>query len=102
MRSVPSALLIARRSQSDSRRWKILTLRPLQPSDVQTIVAAFAAIGWNKTPANQYERYLEEQDLGERAVLVAFWHEEFAGYLTICWQSSYPPFMDEGIPEIVT
>ena len=77
-----------------------LTLRPLRRGDVQTIVSAFAAIGWNK-PASQYERYLEEQTRGERAVIVAFWREEFTGYLTICWQSSYPPFLDEGIPEIV-
>ena len=32
---------------------------------------------------------------------VAFIEERFAGYLTICWTSSYEPFRKEKIPEIV-
>lgn len=77
-----------------------LTIRLLRPGDVETVAEAFAAIGWNR-PASQYARYLEEQERGARVVLIAFWRREFAGYLTILWQSSYPPFMVEGIPEIV-
>lgn len=77
-----------------------LIIRLLQSDDIRTIADAFAAIGWDK-PATQYERYLAEQQRGERVVLVAFQHGTFAGYLTIVWQSGYPPFRDAGIPEIV-
>lgn len=77
-----------------------LSIRPLAPTDIQPIVSAFAEIGWNK-PASQYERYLAEQRRGERLVLVALADDRFAGYLTIVWQSGYPPFRAADIPEIV-
>ena len=77
-----------------------LVIRLLEAGDVQPIAAAFTAIGWNK-PASQYERYLAEQQRGEREVLVAFLYEVIAGYLTIAWQSGYAPFRDANIPEIV-
>lgn len=77
-----------------------LIVRLLRAEDVQPIVDAFVAIGWNK-PASQYERYLAEQHRGERVVLVAFLDEVFAGYLTIAWRSGYLPFQEAGIPEIV-
>jgi len=34
-------------------------------------------------------------------MLVAFLKSKFAGYLTIIWKSTYPPFKKGGIPEIV-
>jgi ribosomal protein S18 acetylase RimI-like enzyme len=72
----------------------------LQKSDIQPIAAAFAQLGWDK-PASQYERYLKEQQTGERLVLVASDGGIFAGYLTILWESPYPFFWQAGIPEIV-
>ncbi|HSL44035.1 MAG TPA: GNAT family N-acetyltransferase [Anaerolineales bacterium] len=75
-------------------------IRLLEIQDTPEIAAAFQQLGWNK-PASQYERYLVEQELGTRNVYVAFVEERFAGYLTICWSSSYEPFQSEGIPEIV-
>ncbi len=77
-----------------------LQLAPLQAADIAEIAAAFASLGWNK-PASQYERYLHEQAQGERAVIVARLAGAFAGYLTIIWASTYPPFRAAGIPEIV-
>jgi GNAT superfamily N-acetyltransferase len=77
-----------------------MKVRLLEADDVQPIASAFAAIGWNK-PASQYERYLAEQQRGERVVLVAFLHGAFAGYLTIAWQAGYAPFREAGIPEIM-
>ena len=61
---------------------------------------AFAEIGWKK-PVSQYEHYLEEQEQGERVVLVASVEDGFAGYVTILWDSPYPFFWKAGIPEIV-
>ena len=77
-----------------------LTIRPLQGRDIPGIVAAVAALGWHE-PAAQYERYLAEQERGERVVLVALVAGTFVGYLTIVWRSSYDPFQADGIPEIV-
>ncbi len=84
----------------------MLTIRPLEPADIAPIAAAFAALGWDK-PASQYEKYLSEQEAGQRVVLVA--HSgvqnlpilDFAGYVTICWQSHYSPFREQNIPEIM-
>ena len=75
-------------------------IRVLQLRDIPGIVAAFTALGWHK-PATQYERYLAEQERGERVALVALVDGTFAGYLTIVWRSGYQPFRTAGIPEIV-
>ncbi len=77
-----------------------MKIQPLTNELIQPIAAAFEKIGWDK-PAEQYERYLREQDAGERDVLVATVGGEFSGYLTIMWQSPYPHFWQAGIPEIV-
>ena len=77
-----------------------LHIRLLQLEDIQPIASTFHVLGWNK-PASQYERYLEQQKLGVRNVYVAFVDSQFAGYLTVCWESSYEPFFVRSIPEIV-
>ena len=76
------------------------SIRPLEINDIPEIAKAFKELGWNK-PASQYERYLAQQELGVRHVYVAFADGQFAGYLTICWESSYKPFLVHSIPEIV-
>jgi GNAT superfamily N-acetyltransferase len=75
-------------------------IRLLERNDIPEIAAAFRELEWNK-PASQYERYLGQQELGVRHVYVAFVDGQFAGYLTICWESSYKPFLVHSIPEIV-
>ena len=74
-------------------------IRRLERKDIPEIAHAFQEIGWNK-PASQYERYLAQQELDVRDVYVAFVDGKFAGYLTICWESSYQPFFVKSIPEI--
>jgi GNAT superfamily N-acetyltransferase len=80
------------------------TARPnihlLESADIPQIAEAIEKLGWNK-PASQYERYLADQIFDARAVYVAFVEGEFAGYLTICWTSTYPSFRSAKIPEIV-
>lgn len=84
----------------------VCQIRLLESTDIAPIAAAFAQLGWDK-PASQYEKYLSEQEAGQRVALVA--HAgvqnppilEFAGYVTVCWQSHYPPFHEQDIPEIV-
>jgi GNAT superfamily N-acetyltransferase len=70
----------------------------MEAADAAAIASAFESIGWNK-PLAQYLRYFEEQQRGQRLVLVALVHGVFAGYLTIQWKSSYPPFEEADIPE---
>ncbi|MEE8353507.1 MAG: GNAT family N-acetyltransferase [Dehalococcoidales bacterium] len=76
-----------------------IAIRPFEAADVETITAAFAAIGWHRTES-QYRRYLEEQVRGERVVLVAHLDGSFVGYLTVAWRPDYPPFARDGIPEV--
>jgi GNAT superfamily N-acetyltransferase len=68
--------------------------------DIPEITASFEEMGWDK-PASQYERYLMEQMLKVRDTYIARAKGQFAGYLTICWQSSYVPFREQKIPEIM-
>ncbi len=75
-------------------------IRLLEVHDIPQIAKAFEELGWDK-PKSQYERYWMEQTLEMREVYVAFLDARFAGYLTICWKSSYEPFRRKNIPEIV-
>jgi GNAT superfamily N-acetyltransferase len=81
--------------------WEVLVggfaIRVLRDGDPEVVSAAFTAIGWDK-PVRQYEQYLAEQVAGERDVLVATVDDEFAGYVTVRWESPYEPF--GGIPEV--
>jgi GNAT superfamily N-acetyltransferase len=77
-----------------------LVIRLLEASDIPQMANSFKELGWNK-PESQYERYLIDQAFDERHVYVAFVEENFAGYLTICWESTYEPFREKNIPEIV-
>jgi GNAT superfamily N-acetyltransferase len=76
-----------------------IEFRPLTPQDIPTIVTAFTAIGWNK-PSSLYETYLKEQEAEERIVWTAWDQDNFAGYVTLLWQSKYGSFQVAGIPEI--
>lgn len=76
-----------------------LVIRRLEQTDPPIISAAFDEIGWNK-PVSQYERYLDEQARELRAVLVAEFDGEFAGYVTVVWNPEYSYFKQNSIPEI--
>lgn len=77
-----------------------IQIRPLKREDIAAISEAFKQIGWNK-PASLFEGYLKEQEAGERLVWVAYVKDEFAGYVTLMWQSQYPSFKAQSIPEIM-
>jgi GNAT superfamily N-acetyltransferase len=65
-----------------------LEIRALRDDDPVVIAAAFEELGWPK-PESQYRRYLAEQADGTRDVLVATVDGEFAGYVTVRWESPY-------------
>lgn len=51
---------------------------PLQQEHIVKMVKAFAQIQWNK-PAQLFEAYLHEQNIGERFTWVAFDNGQFLG-----------------------
>lgn len=77
-----------------------LIIRNIREDDCQTISDAFQTQGWHK-PVELYLQYVYEVRHGLRDVLIAEVVGEFAGYVTILWQSEYTPFKQHDIPEIV-
>ncbi|MBP9694080.1 MAG: GNAT family N-acetyltransferase [Alphaproteobacteria bacterium] len=77
-----------------------LSIRPLAPNDIDLMTDAFCKVGWDK-PASVFQKYLKEVETGERLVWVAHLHEQFAGYITLKWQSEYLSFKEQNIPEIM-
>lgn len=78
---------------------QILSIRSIQPPDCKLISTAFERQGWSK-PESLYKSYLELQGTGQRDILIAESEGNFAGYLTIKWESDYPLFRQKGIPEV--
>ncbi|PWW40832.1 MULTISPECIES: GNAT family N-acetyltransferase [Paenibacillus] len=74
-------------------------IRLLDESDPVVISQAFQEQGWVKS-VEQYIQYLAEQQNGERVTLVAELAGAFAGYVNVLWNSYYPSFNEQGIPEI--
>ena len=72
----------------------------IRQDDISLIVSAFAAHNWPK-PKSTFEKYLTEQQVGERVVWVAYEADQLAGYITLKWQSQYPSFNTQNIPEIM-
>jgi hypothetical protein len=78
-----------------------MKIRSLAAADPDLIAQAFTAVSWPGKTVDRYRRYLDEQAAGTRAVRVALVNGQFAGYLTVCYESSYLPFRMAGVPEIV-
>lgn len=77
-----------------------IEIKPFLNQDIEGIVSAFSQIGWNK-PVSLFKVYLMEVERGERLVWVAHVRDQFAGYITLKWQSQYPSFNEQNIPEIM-
>lgn len=77
-----------------------IKIRLLEARDIQLIVSLMHDIGSLGKTTSVYEGYLDEQNKGERVVIVAFSEEDFVGHVTIIWHSSYLPFAEKNIPEI--
>lgn len=76
-----------------------IIIRPLTELDIPTIVESFAEHNWAK-PSSTFEKYLTEQNANERLVWIARLRDQFVGYVTLKWQSNYPFFQMNQIPEI--
>jgi hypothetical protein len=51
------------------------------------------------TKSDYYEKCLEENQLGSRVTLLAFYDEELAGCCSLLYKSDYPYFNKHSIPE---
>ncbi|GIP29383.1 N-acetyltransferase [Paenibacillus sp. J23TS9] len=76
-----------------------ISIRQITEHDPKTISDAFKEQGWDK-PITLYERYIGEQNNGERVTLIAEADGRFAGYVNVIWKSYYPAFREESIPEV--
>jgi GNAT superfamily N-acetyltransferase len=77
-----------------------LIIRTLEPQDIPVIVKAFQGIGWRSKTTKLYLSYWNEQNSRKRTIFVALLGGVFTGYVTVKWQSDYPPFIERNIPEI--
>ena len=77
-----------------------VTCESLSSDHIASMTEAFNQIGWNK-PASLFEGYLKEVEQGTRLVWMAHLHDQFAGYVTLNWQSQYESFAAARIPEIM-
>ena len=77
-----------------------IRIRPINEKDIPMIVSEFAKHHWPK-PASTFETYCAEQRQNQRRIWLAFYQDQFAGYVTLKWHSAYQPFQKNHIPEIM-
>lgn len=77
-----------------------VAIKRLEKGDAERLAFAFMALG-EHAPASMFIQYFQDQRRGAREVLVAWSGELLLGYVTVQWDSEYPPFRDGQIPEIV-
>ena len=75
-------------------------MRPLEERDIPLMVSSISDKDQRTRIRQIFQRYLNEQDNGEREVIVAFSDEKYVGHVTIIWHPEYPPFAEKNIPEI--
>jgi ribosomal protein S18 acetylase RimI-like enzyme len=77
-----------------------ITTKALELPNIPIIFDAFAKANWQKY-SSIFETYFQEQQKGERLVWLAYLGNQFAGYVTLKWQSQYEHFAKFHIPEIM-
>lgn len=75
-----------------------IAVRDLEAGDQARIAEVDGGPAWNSNPL-LWERYLEEQNRGERDVLLAVRGDAILAYGSLICISTYPPFKGEGIPK---
>jgi GNAT superfamily N-acetyltransferase len=78
-----------------------LTIRQAVSSDATRMQSGFDAnMGWRK-PRGYFEHMIGLQEKGDLILLVAYLpEEEYAGHCKVVWKPRYPPYREQGIPEI--
>jgi GNAT superfamily N-acetyltransferase len=78
-----------------------INIRRFQSEDIKIIVEAFAKSNWTEKSTSLLEQYRIEQDEKKRIIFVAYLDGQFAGYITLKWDSQYQFFKNNRIPEIM-
>ncbi len=78
----------------------MISIRFLKKNDISSIASQFAQHNWPK-PISTFQTYLDQQQAKERIIWVGCYNDNFAGYVTLKWQSHYEPFLCQNIPEIM-
>ncbi|KTC84496.1 GNAT family N-acetyltransferase [Legionella brunensis] len=89
-----------RKAETLARSQEKIIIRPFLSSDITNIVDQFSKHHWPKLNST-FETYWCEQSNQERQMWLAFYEEQFAGYVTLKWSSLYPSFKEQNIPEIM-
>ena len=76
-----------------------MQIRQAQVKDITDLAEAFLHTVW-KTQIDYFQKILDEQEKGQRVVLVARLNRKIVGFVNIIWKSKYPRFVEQGIPEI--
>jgi GNAT superfamily N-acetyltransferase len=77
-----------------------MIIKQLTQSDIKPLIRTFATpLTWWNT-RRQFQRYWQEQQSGQRIMLIAWCDKEIAGYVNVLWQAQYRGFQEAGIPEI--
>lgn len=77
-----------------------IEIRAFEEKDISLLVTEFTRHHWDK-PQSTFDLYWHEQNINERIMWVAFHNGQFAGYVTLKWESSYQSFKEQHIPEIM-
>ncbi len=72
-------------------------IRQLQEEDAAALAGMFAS---PERPAGMFERYARDHWSGSPTVLVGLKSGALAGFVTLTWNATYPPFEFASIPEI--
>lgn len=76
-----------------------IEIRQMTESDVELVYRVFTEHGIGK-PRDYILSCWEQNEVGERITLLAFYQGQFAGSLHLLATSHYPYFVENGIPEI--
>lgn len=74
-------------------------IEELTAGRVDWLAKEFAQLGWPKPP-NYFADCFARQQAGELVFVLAREGEALHGYLKVVWETDYPPFCEQQIPEI--
>lgn len=77
----------------------MLRIEPLNQANRDAILSCDGGNGWKNNP-DIWAEILQQHKAGERFVLVAMEENHAAAYGSILWQSGYPAFAAQRIPEL--
>jgi GNAT superfamily N-acetyltransferase len=76
-----------------------VSIKLLQASDIPLITAVPSFLNFHAPPP-YFQKLLDKQERGEITFLAAHSGDTKTGFLYINWRAEYPPFLEQGIPEI--